>query len=330
MRLSIVKPLRFPLACAAAICASLTFAAPAARAAAAYPAIYAFGDSLSDAGNAYVALGGAEPVSPPYSHGRFSNGPVWVQDLARAITPRGLGPSLLGGNDFAYGGAQSGATSVHTLAPSDLPSQLAQFLASVAAPRPAALYTLWIGANDLFAILATPGLSATQVQQAETEVIGNETAFVTAIAARGARRLLVVNIPDLGRVPAITSQGPAASAAATALTADFNGKLAVTMRGLASLYGLRLALVDSMGLIDAAIADPPAFGFSNVTAPCWTGSYTDPHSGRVCSHRVPAQDTYLFWDGVHPTAHGHAEVEAKALQALGVSGAELVAASDPR
>lgn len=53
-----------------------------------YSTIYAFGDSLSDAGNIYVGTGGALPL-PPYSDGRFTNGPVWVQDLSQAL---GLGP----------------------------------------------------------------------------------------------------------------------------------------------------------------------------------------------------------------------------------------------
>ncbi len=302
--------------------AALIWAAVPARAAAPFGEIYAFGDSLSDAGNVYLATSGAEPVSPPYSHGRFSNGAIWVQDLARLATGRGLGPSLLGGRDFAYGGAQSGQTSIHALAPNDLPSQLAQFLAEVPRPRAHALYTLWIGANDLFAILSTPGLSPSQVQQVETQAVANEAAFVTALAARGASSLLVVDVPDLGKVPAVTSQGPAASAAATALSADFNGKLVASMRVLAFLYGLHLAVVDAMGLIDQAVADPVVFGFTNVTDPCWTGSYTSATSGTLCSRTLAVQNTHLFWDSIHPTARGHAAVAAAAERALGLA-AEL-------
>lgn len=48
-------------------------------------AIYAFGDSLSDVGNIYaytsVNTPPAYPASP-YVNGQFSNGNVWVQDLA--------------------------------------------------------------------------------------------------------------------------------------------------------------------------------------------------------------------------------------------------------
>ncbi len=307
--------------------AALAWAVAPARAAPPFTAIYAFGDSLSDAGNLYVVDGGKEPVSPPYSHGRFTNGPLWVQHLALVAAGRRLAPSLLGGHDFAYGGAESGQTSVHTLSPIDLPSQLAQFVAGVPHPRRHALYTLWIGANDLFDILATPGLPPAQIQAAEAQVVGNEAGFVSALAALGARRVLVVTVPDLGRVPAVRAQGTAASAAATALSADFDAKLVLTLRQTAGLLGLRLGFVNSFALIDGAAADPEAYGFSSVTDPCWTGSYTDPNSGTVCSPTRAGQAGHLFWDGVHPTARGHALVARAAEQLLGL-GPDATAVRD--
>src|SRR5271166_2660917 len=87
------------------------FAAPVS--AAPFSAIYAFGDSLSDAGNAYIASGRKAPPAPPYAlvngFGVFSNGPVWVQNLASELGLGALLPSLAGGTDFAVGGAQTGA-----------------------------------------------------------------------------------------------------------------------------------------------------------------------------------------------------------------------------
>ena len=79
--------------------------------------IYSFGDSLSDAGDAWLATNsvyasayGANPllVSPPYyqeaytnSGGTvdadvFRNGPVWVQDLAVRLGIEAGGPGQLG------------------------------------------------------------------------------------------------------------------------------------------------------------------------------------------------------------------------------------------
>jgi phospholipase/lecithinase/hemolysin len=78
-----------------------------------YSIIYAFGDSLSDAGNVWAltntpaaaVLGlTVEPVSPPYfqeiynnvTADVFSNGPVWTQDLATALGVGTLAPSGVG------------------------------------------------------------------------------------------------------------------------------------------------------------------------------------------------------------------------------------------
>ena len=78
-----------------------------------YSTIYAFGDSLSDPGNAWfltksqfasLASLSAEPVSPPYyqevynnvTAGVFSNGPLWTQDLSTALGLGTLAPSGVG------------------------------------------------------------------------------------------------------------------------------------------------------------------------------------------------------------------------------------------
>jgi phospholipase/lecithinase/hemolysin len=66
-------------------------------------------------------------------------------------------------------------------------------------------------------------------------------------------------------------------------------------------------------------ADPSGFGFTNVSSPCWTGTFTDPSSGTLCSTAPDDQNKFLFWDAVHPTAAGHllaAEFAVDALSAV--------------
>src|SRR5271170_5974004 len=69
--------------------------------------IYAFGDSLSDAGNVFIGSGGTIPGFP-YFDGQFSNGPVWLETLAAGLGLAPLTPSLAGGTDYAYGAAETG------------------------------------------------------------------------------------------------------------------------------------------------------------------------------------------------------------------------------
>ncbi|HKD77364.1 MAG TPA: SGNH/GDSL hydrolase family protein, partial [Ktedonobacterales bacterium] len=119
---------------------------------ASYRAMYVFGDSLSDTGNVSLATLGLVPVSPPYADRSFSNGPVWAQDLAQSFGLATLQPSLAGGTDFAYGGANTGPTPEHTENGTDLSSQFDQFSAQVRSPQAGALYAIWIGSNDVLDI----------------------------------------------------------------------------------------------------------------------------------------------------------------------------------
>ena len=89
---------------AAIIASALTFGVTPASA---YSTLYAFGDSLSDAGNIFNLSGDTLPA-PPYYNGHFSNGLTWVEDLSLKLGLGTLTPSSKGGNDWAYGGAQTG------------------------------------------------------------------------------------------------------------------------------------------------------------------------------------------------------------------------------
>lgn len=300
---------------AAACATAAVLAAAPAEAGQTYPALFVFGDSLSDAGNAWIATNFAEPKSPPYFFGRFSNGPVWSQDLARALNLPRLTPSLLGGRDYAVGGAESGTTVVHVANASDLPAQLASFHSIAPHPRRGALYALWIGANDLSDILGNSAtLGTAGVQGAVAQVIANEVLAIATLHAAGAENFLVLNIPDLGKVPAVTTLGPVASAAASQLVAAFNTALVAALTQEATALHVQMTFVDTYALIDAAVANPAAYGFTDVTTPCWTGTYTGT-GGTLCSIGWYRQNDHLFWDQLHPTAAGHAQV-AKAVEAV--------------
>src|SRR5437588_718696 len=94
---------------------------PRVSAAAAFDRVVVFGDSYSDEGNYATGAG--------YYMGRFSNGPVWVEDLAPRIQlPTPVRSSAGGANatNFAYGGAVVDGASVNGV-PS-LSGQISLFL----------------------------------------------------------------------------------------------------------------------------------------------------------------------------------------------------------
>ncbi|MDB5400623.1 MAG: hypothetical protein JWQ55_2641 [Rhodopila sp.] len=277
-----------------------------------FSAVYSFGDSLSDAGNVSVATLGAIPASP-YSDGRFTNGNVWVQDLAQNLGLPSLRPSLAGGTDYAYGAAETGTTPAHIANPTDLPSQLAQFVANVPNPSPNALYTVWAGSNDVLDIAnaaETPAQQQASIQQAVT----NETATIGGLIAHGAKDLVVMAVPDLGKTPYEMAR-PATDATSSALAQEFNTDLGSALQTIMASGVASIDYVDTYGLLDMAIANPGAFGFTNVTQPVWTGNFTSSTSGTLAA-TGSAQNGYLFFDDLHPTAATHALLAASVTRTL--------------
>lgn len=285
-------------------------AAPAA--ASRFTNIFAFGDSLSDVGNVFLSTGGKVPGAP-YFAGRFTNGPNWVDDLSAQL---GLGPArpaLAGGTDFAFGGAVTGPAvpGGNEVVP-NIGQQVGLFTQATGGSAPSsALYTVWIGANDIFAALDDLIANTITIAQARADLlVAAQTAAgaVHSLAEEGATTFLVPLIPDLGKTPNVLGVMGLAPIA-TSLTEGYNAALAQAIRGL-DLGEIDVSYVDAFALIDAAVRDPAAFGYTNVTDRCYVGPLSG--GGTVCA----TPDSYLFWDGQHPTAPGHARVAALALEAI--------------
>lgn len=304
-----------------------------------FSAIYAFGDSLSDAGNDTLVTSVAlapEPVSPPYygeqygpvAGNVFSNGPTWVQNLSLGIGLGTLEPSLAGGNDFAYGGAETGSTPQDpnntTIQAISLSSQFAQFQTEIPKPSANALYTLSIGSNDILDILDTAGLTTQQQTTDVNDSVANEISFINKLDANGAKNLLVMDVPDLGKTPDVMqglvngSNTPSAGldALATQLASEYDSALTSQLATIAAAGTVNVHVLDAYGLLDNAIANPAEYGLTNVTTPVWSGSFTSASSGTLAAATTAAQDKYLFFDKLHPTETGQQALAATAITDL--------------
>jgi outer membrane lipase/esterase len=113
------------------------------------------------------------------------------------------------------------------------------------------------------------------------------------------RSLLYYEVPDLSVVPDFKALGPTLSAEAGTLALDFNTDVLGEVRAL-NLPGLAVFDVPTFSALDQIVANPSASGLTNVTSPCFSGSFST--AGSVCAD--PNQ--YLFWDGEHPTAAANA------------------------
>ena len=256
-----------------------------------YNSLYVFGDSLSDNGNAYLLTGGAVPPSPPYAQ-RFSNGPVAVENLAAAFGI-GLSPSALGGTNYAVGGATTGTASFISpfLNGTGISSQISAFTAAPPVFDPArSLFVVWGGPNDFF-------LNPTAASIAPA--VTNLANAITALAGMGVEHILVPNMPDLGTTPFGLSLGAAGSAGLTTLSLGFNQGLAQMLGSLDAVLAADIIPFDTFSLLAEVRLNSSVYGFANVSEQCLGNpACTDP-------------DTYLFWDGVHPTARGHAILGAR-------------------
>ncbi|HEY9761514.1 MAG TPA: SGNH/GDSL hydrolase family protein [Trichocoleus sp.] len=248
--------------------------------------LYVFGDSLSDTGVAFRFSGGQYPPNPPYFQGRFSNGRVWTEYLAEDLQV-----PVDQVRNFACGGATTG-TAGNSLAPSLL-VQVSSFLQAQSAVSPDALYVIWAGANDYL-----------QGASSATAPVENIRSAIASLIQKGARRILVANLPNLGQLPSIRSSSQAK--ALEALSQAHNQGLRRTLKLLNQQFpDVQIATLDAGTLYQEANANPSKFGFSNATSACLQGV-------RICGQ--PNQ--FLFWDDIHPTTAAHRVLASSALQAL--------------
>ena len=303
--MSLFRPVRTALA------AALVLGAMPAAAQGPYTETVFFGDSLTDAGYFRPLL----PASVRAATGQFTTNPgyVWSQWLAdyygTGAAPNGNGQT---GTNYAAGGARNGVDTVALGPVPSLATQMTRYLAANGGQAdPDALYTVWGGANDLFAVAASPPAQAPAIIGG---AVAAQVGIVASLQAAGARYILVPTIPDLGLTPAQRAQGPAAQAAGTQLAATYNSALF----GALASNGLSVIPVDTFSFLQEVAASPSTFGFTNITGTacqpqitaqsltCNPGSYVTPD----------APNTYLFADGVHPTTGAHRIIADLALSAL--------------
>jgi len=266
---------QFPLSVALALILLVTYlnhvsAAPR------FQQIVVIGDSLSDSGNA----------------GRFSNGPVWVEQLAERMGLT-VTPSSRGGSNFAVGGARLDPAS----GPTALPAQVDELRSGRITPAKT-LYVVWGGGNDLLAAVGSPDGDRMVAKAADALRI-----VLSRLIAAGASDILVPNLPNIGVTPAVRAYGPAAEAHGKMLSAHFRRLSDATIDELRKSAGRSIHLIrlDVWSLADRAVSQPHEAGFDEVRVPC---------------QQRPTCDRALFWDEVHPTTYAHGHLADSALHAI--------------
>lgn len=283
-----------------------------------YTNLFVLGDSLSDVGNLFIATDNQLPQDPPYDQGRFSDGPVYAEYLWQELTlPGALAPSFGGGTNYAVGGARSRyhvldrqvnpafdpLTDATSFPEFTLLGQRDALLDTGTTLDSGALYTVWIGSNDVAdafeALLrgANPGDVNALLLQSSNDLLS----VINDIVGAGAEELLIPNVPNFGLVPEVQDLlpvFPAAEALATQLSFAFNALVDASLAGITA----NITRLDTFQLLTDVVADPTLFGLppdTNVTDACFSGFVGEP--GSVCQN----PEEYIFWDRIHPSATTH-------------------------
>lgn len=271
----------------------LVFAAGTAEAAKP-TSLVIFGDSLVDAGNAFLATRNlppqfqAAPASLGYFQGRFQEGPSYTDLISRELFGSYTVASLAGGTNFAVGGARAAVprffTGVPTPAP-DITQQVGVYLQSTQGQvDPTGFYVINFGNNDVSALQSddpAPRLGLTKEQYID-RFASNITGSISTLASLGARQFLVFGVPDPRDEEGKQLQG-ALNQRLDLLTPQFDAA------------GVTLFRYDAMAFFDRIRQDPAAFGITqDVDAGCIPARLAG---------GLPVDCTgYFSFDGIHPTA----------------------------
>jgi outer membrane lipase/esterase len=262
--------------------------------------IVSFGDSLNDVGNVYLATGGTTPPSP-YYRGHYSNGPIWIEDFAKGLGLPAPTPRLFGGNDYAFGGAETGTSGLSALGTPNIGTQIAMYLGAGNVPTATQLFTIWGGANDF--------LNGGQTNPAIS--VANIGAEITELANAGAKQFLVGNLPLLGEIPLGNYLTPAQRQGLDFLSMTFDNLLQTEVSQLNQSLGAHISIMNVAGLVEDAMANPAKYGFTNVTSD-------------AIDDGVLSGQGYLYWDREHPTTAGHQFVADLGLSSIPEPGSVVM------
>lgn len=244
----------------------------------------------------------------------FTNGATWIEGLARYLAlagnarPAFQNPGLKASN-YAVGGARAVADYPCRV---NLPAQVSAYLADFPDTSDQTLIAIEIGGNDVRDALVAAALLGQDPTPYIQNALGSLADSVTQLYLHGARRFLLLNVPDVGKTPAVRMLDqayPGIAGFAGFLSQGYNSGLAGVVQGLnLGLPGIDVRVLDVYAMLNAVVADPGTYGFLNATEACVT-----PNQPPFTCTRP---DTYAFWDGIHPTKALHELVAQQAIELI--------------
>lgn len=267
-----------------------------------------------------------------------TNGATWIEQFARGQGLSGtVKPALrnlgIQASNYAVGGARARMVPQN---PDDDPvydviscrfnlsDQVAAYLMDfqIDTSRPISSNTLIvieIGGNDV-----RDALGAANPSAVITAAIGNISQTIQTLYGLGARNFLLVNVPNIARTPTVLlldrlftpppiPLDQTIAYNANLLSIGFNAALAQLQFQLNALPVIDIRTLDLYALLEKIIWDKEnnaskTFGISNVVDACITPN--------LAPYTCQKPDTYLFWDGIHPTKAVHSIMAQEVVKVL--------------
>ncbi len=243
-----------------------------------------FGDSLSDKGKLYSYSDQSFPKSPPYFKGRFSNGHVWSEVIAKNLKTH----FNIESENYAVGGATVLIPNfLEGNVPGTLKEEVRDYLDKTPLEknkRDGLLFTIWMGANDYLAeVIDNNHVNNDSEIDAISDSIVNEiVANIRVLINEGGEHFLVIDLPDLSKLPRVLqNQGNRDTATPLRLLSEkHSAKLANAMRALQNEYpSVDFYFVSAYQLFNDLVIDLEKSNtkyhtqFTNKTQSCWQGGY---------------------------------------------------------
>lgn len=305
------------------------------------------------------------PVIPgaPYWHWRFSNGPVWNEYLALML---GIDPKdVVFSRNQAFAGGWAVTWDYHLttwnlirhpidtikgvivgkLIPPSLGLSTQGFLMSEGSVDSEPVYFILGGGNDYLNAFAFDDTRDPAVMSDYIDnVVNGLEASVRRLVQSGARKVVVIGLPDIGVSPKFlnTPEGPLLSN----VTRTHNDRLADrTELWRGEWPEVDFLMVDIQPFLQTAMNNPEKSGFLNVTEPCTDVKLPQVRALRhspfarnyVLLHAEAMQtvgphlygknysvcdrpETYLFWDDIHPSTRAHQMMAVEICEAMKAHG----------
>ncbi|CAI1071819.1 Phospholipase A2 [Serratia quinivorans] len=251
--------------------------------------IIAFGDSLSDTNNVFNASLWRFPNPKSWFLGRFSNGPTWVEYLAKQ--------NHLPVYNWAVGGAASNQQKLVIPGLLDQVDSWLIYMKQAKNYRPEnSLFTVWIGANDLVTY-----------NQGVDGLIANQAKALNRLVSAGAKKVLVLNLPNITRAPefAFRQDGEKIKRQID----DYNTRIKQVVDDINRSHpDSPVIIFDLAALFTDMLDNPTRYQVSETKMACLD---IQAPSSLNYIHALPVRaactnaDTYVFWDLLHPTSNTH-------------------------